>query len=109
MVVLVHRTLQTTNSVTKEKSLETYHIAVPVPRRNDRSSQVRMLLLSASDLRSPDDGLARIERLYHLDGGHHVGIVFLLNERGGKENGMIAYMELQARCVMLREVHLPLG
>jgi hypothetical protein len=56
-----------------------------------------MLLLSALDMQSSADGLARIERLYHLDGGHHVAVVFLVDNKGEKENGVNTYMELQAR------------
>jgi hypothetical protein len=56
-----------------------------------------MLLLSASDMQSSANGLARIERLYHLDGGHQVAVVFLIDNQGTKENGVKAYMELQAR------------
>lgn len=63
-----------------------------------------MLLLSASDVRSPAAGWARIERLYHLDGGRHVGIVFLLHETGPKDDGIDAYMELQARWVQYETV-----
>jgi hypothetical protein len=58
-----------------------------------------MVLLSASDKALAADGMARIERLYNLDGSSKVGIVFLLHE-AGKENtddGMTAYMELQAK------------
>jgi len=56
-----------------------------------------MLLLSALDMQSTSNGLTRIERLYHLDGGHHVAVVFLIDNQGGKENGVKAYMELQKR------------
>lgn len=56
-----------------------------------------MLLLSVVDMRHNADGLARIERLYHLDGGHHVAIIFLLESKSGIEGGVKAYMELQAR------------
>jgi len=56
-----------------------------------------MLLLSALDMQSSANGLTRIERLYHLDGGHHVAVVFLVGNQSAKENGVKAYMELQAR------------
>jgi hypothetical protein len=56
-----------------------------------------MLLLSAFDMHSRANGLARIERLYHLDGGHHVAVVFLVNNQGPKEDGVKEYMELQTR------------
>jgi hypothetical protein len=83
--------------VTTEKTLGTHDIAIPLPRRDVQGNYVRMLLLSASDMRPGADGASRIERLYHLDGGHHVAIVFLLDNKGGKEDGVKAYMDLQAR------------
>jgi hypothetical protein len=56
-----------------------------------------MLLLSPLDMQPSANGLARIDRLYHLDGGHHVAVVFLVDNQGAKEIGVKAYMELQAR------------
>jgi hypothetical protein len=56
-----------------------------------------MLLLSAADMQPKADGLGRIERLYHLDGGHHVAIVFLLDNNGASDDGVRGYMEMQAR------------
>ncbi len=86
-------------SVTVEKTLGTHDIAIPLPQRGDQGSRVWMLLLSALDMQSSADGLARIERLYHLNGGHHVALVFLVdnNNQGVKADGVKAYMELQAR------------
>jgi hypothetical protein len=58
---------------------------------------MRMLLLSISDLRPPFDSWGRIERLYHLNGGRLVGIVFLLDAASGHEDSIVAYMDLQAK------------
>jgi hypothetical protein len=70
---------------------------MPVPRRGDQGNHVWMLLLSALDMQSSANGLTRIERLYHLDGGHHAAVVFLVDNQSAKGNGVKAYMELQAR------------
>jgi hypothetical protein len=84
-------------SVSIEKALDTHDIVIPLPQRGEQGNHVWMLLLSALDMQSGANGLARIERLYHLDGGHHVAVVFLVDNKGAKENGVKAYMELQAR------------
>jgi hypothetical protein len=81
-----------------EKSLVTHDIALPSSRTGGRVG-FRLLLLSTSDLRPPQDGWSRIERFLHLTGGRDVGIVFLLQETSSSENGIIPYMELQARYV----------
>lgn len=46
--------------------------------------------------------MARIERLYNLDGGCHVGILFLLQPSPGVVHGsnMIPFMELQTQSVI---------
>jgi hypothetical protein len=54
-------------------------------------------LLSAADLSPSQDGWTRIERLSHLTGGDNVGIVFLLQQTSPGENGIVPYMDLQAR------------
>ena len=70
---------------------------LPRLRPEDEKDWFRLLLLSSVDLKSPTTSMARIERLYHQNGGKHVGIVFLLNEKSPSRNGTIALMELQAR------------
>lgn len=80
-----------------EKTLETHDIALSLPRGDTQPDYFRLLLLSASD----SEPLERIERIFHLTGGRQVGVVFLLKEQfsKGKRNGMVAYLNLQARFV----------
>lgn len=87
-----------------EKVLNTHDIAIPLPRMNDEGNYVRMLLLTVSDIKSPDKGWKRIERLYHLHGGHNVGMVLLLAGEDTKDDSVHAYMELQARYVGIQRV-----
>ena len=82
-----------------ESALKTHDIAIPLPRTDDEGGYVRMLLLTVSDIKSRNEGWKRIERLYHLHGGHNVGVVLLLAEGANKEDGLHAYMELQGRYV----------
>ncbi|KAI9730459.1 MAG: hypothetical protein M1818_008154 [Claussenomyces sp. TS43310] len=79
-----------------EKSLNTHDIAIPLSRPNDEGGFFRLLLLSALDLRASDQAMARIERLYHLNGSRLNGIIFLLNGTAPQEESMNAYMSLQA-------------
>ncbi|PMD24925.1 hypothetical protein NA56DRAFT_668815 [Hyaloscypha hepaticicola] len=83
----------------QEKTLETQDLAIPLPRRGQREQPeyFRMILLSSSDLQPQGTEMARIERLYHSNGGRHVGVIFLLNEKSPKGNGTIEFMNLQAR------------
>ncbi|QSZ35511.1 hypothetical protein DSL72_008381 [Monilinia vaccinii-corymbosi] len=67
-----------------------------MPRSREEEQQVfRVLLLSSSDMESSTHASARIERLDHQTGGRNVGIIFLLHEKGGSENGMKEYLKLQ--------------
>lgn len=79
----------------KEKSLDSYDIALPLPRGNTKPDLYRLLLLSESDI----EPISRIERLCHITGGRQIGVVFLLKEQFTKGNGMMAYLNLQARFV----------
>lgn len=72
-------------------------MAIPLPRQGDRGKHVRMLLLSPLDMDANGNGMARIERLFHLDSGHLMAVIFLLENKGRKEDGVKGYMELQAR------------
>lgn len=54
-----------------------------------------ILLLSPSDLQPPANAIARVERLYHKNGGKNVGVMFLLQEKSPQANGTPALMELQ--------------
>jgi len=84
-----------------ERSLDTHDLAIPLPSTSQSTQQdlFRIIAISFSDLISPSTSMARIERLYHQQGGKHVGILFLLKESKDTGNGTIAFMELQARYV----------
>lgn len=82
-----------------ETSLETHDIAVPVPNTAGLQEQqfFRLILISSSDLVPLAAAMPRIERLYHQQGGRNCGILFLLQEKSPKDNGIMAFMGLQAR------------
>ena len=83
--------------ITAEKTFKTHDIAIPIRAGGEQGNDVRMLLLSAADMQSPENGWKRIEKLYHLYGGHNVGIVFLVGGKEATEGGVHDYMELQAK------------
>lgn len=69
---------------------------------------MRFLLLSASDLDLQEKVIEKIERLSLFNGGQHVGIVFLLKEKDGK-NGFTAYIKLQTMLVIHRPLPIRLS
>lgn len=60
-----------------------------------------MILVSATDLHGLESLMARIERLYNLDGSRHMGIVFLMqpSPATGLNSDIIPFMELQTQSV----------
>lgn len=82
-----------------EKLLQTHDLAVPLPKAHEQYQQgfFLLLLFSTTDVQSPASAMARIERLYHQEGGQHVGIIFLLQGEGSNINGTVSFMSLQAR------------
>ena len=70
---------------------------MPRPGQPDQKEYIQLILLSSSDLQPLAPAMARIERLYHSSGGRHVGVIFLLNEKSPKSNGIIDFMNLQTR------------
>lgn len=66
---------------------------------------MRFLLLSASDLDTQEEVVERVERLSLFNEGQHVGTVFLLKEKDGK-NGFTAYIKLQTMLVIHRPLHI---
>ncbi len=84
---------------TPEKLLQTHDLAIPLPRAHEQYQQgfFLLLLLSAADVLSPASAMVRIERLYHQEGGQHVGIIFLLQGEGATHNATVSFMNLQAR------------
>ncbi|RAL62505.1 hypothetical protein DID88_005070 [Monilinia fructigena] len=80
----------------REGTINTHDLSIPIPSTKEGEQQFfRVLLLSPSDMKSSTNASARIERLDHQTGGRNVGIIFLLRENGGGENGMKEYMNLQ--------------
>ena len=72
--------------------LGTHDMAVPFSSgSHSKASMLRAILLAPDDL---EDSAAqsRIDRLYHLNGGRHVVVVFLL-----QSGGTNALMRLQLR------------
>ena len=76
--------------------LTTHDLALPIPPRspNTPPQKAIFLLLSSSDLKQ-EQTIQRIERFSMLDGGEHVAIIFLLQEKEDKKDGMAAFIELQ--------------
>ena len=69
----------------------------PQPQPPPRAAALRAVFLAAEDLGS-EATRARLERLYHLDGGRDAAVVFLL-KRGSDsgEDPMTAFARLQLR------------
>ncbi|KND88654.1 hypothetical protein TOPH_06654 [Tolypocladium ophioglossoides CBS 100239] len=70
--------------------LETHDVAFPVPSHRGRGQLCRVVLLSASQVGTPE-ARDRIDRLSLLDGGGKVAVILLLADR----DGMAAFMTLQ--------------
>ncbi|KAF7958788.1 hypothetical protein EAE96_002321 [Botrytis aclada] len=79
----------------KEATLNTHDISLPMQRKTGEQEFFRVLLLSPSDMQPIANLSARIERLYHQTGGRNVGIIFLLCETDGNDNGLKEFMNLQ--------------
>ncbi|TEY85190.1 hypothetical protein BOTCAL_0016g00440 [Botryotinia calthae] len=79
----------------KETTLNTHDISLPMQSKTGEEELFRVLLLSSSDMQPMSNISARIERLYHQTGGRNVCIIFLLREKGGDDNGLQEFMDLQ--------------
>lgn len=86
--------LKANNIKWKETQLDTHDAALPIPGQPHRV--LRAIFLSPSDV-GTDDCQNRIQRLFHLNGGQDVVIVFLLKQGKGKVNPMEAFMTLQLK------------
>lgn len=82
-----------------EKNLGTHDIAMPLTRSGNQGEYFRLLLVSASDCRALEAVMARIERLYHLNGSRLIGTVFLMKGEDSKkkQESLNAFMSLQGR------------
>lgn len=77
-----------------ETRLETHDVAVPLPLPGQPSHlALRAVCLSPQDVGSLETR-KRLERLYNLNGGQYVAVVFLM-ENHNKENGPALMMKLQ--------------
>jgi len=79
-----------------ELHLQTYDLAIPLPTQG-KQEFFRAILLSPAEMRSEEDCMGSIERLYHQTGGINVGIVFLVQDGGSQESGIRSLMNLQIR------------
>ncbi|KAK6842413.1 hypothetical protein PG990_005644 [Apiospora arundinis] len=96
--------LQNSNPRWKEKPLQSHDVAMPYrPMNGDSKPPVlRAILLCPQDV-GTDATRQRIERLYHLDGGQHVAIVFFMKQsRPG--SALASLMELQLELLKGREM-----
>ncbi|KAI0890045.1 uncharacterized protein GGS22DRAFT_183395 [Annulohypoxylon maeteangense] len=88
----------------KEARLDTHDAALPIPGPVGQSRRIlRAIFLSPSDV-GTDDCQNRIQRLFHLNGGQDVVIVFLLKQEEDKVSPMSAFMTLQ---LSLGEFEMP--
>lgn len=84
-----------TDDVTPEATLNTHDVAMPFKPNGRQASATafRAMLLSPSEL--GEEGTSkRIERLYNLNGGQHVAIVFLM-KASGNSSAIFSFMALQ--------------
>ncbi|OTA92151.1 hypothetical protein M434DRAFT_32149 [Hypoxylon sp. CO27-5] len=92
---LVPALLQGNNVRWKEAKLDTHHAALPIPDPRNQSQRVlRVIFLSPLDV-GIDDCRTQIQRLYHLNGGQDIAIVFLLKQESEHASPMTALMTLQ--------------
>ncbi|KAI1827977.1 hypothetical protein F4861DRAFT_236283 [Xylaria intraflava] len=83
----------------KEAQLDTHDVAVPLRTPGPFSQRVfRALFMSPRDVGSVKSS-SRIERLYHVNGGRDVGIVFLLQHEDGQQSAVASFMTLQLQLV----------
>ncbi|KAI0135435.1 hypothetical protein F4814DRAFT_22483 [Daldinia grandis] len=79
----------------KGAKLDTHDIALPLPNPGGTPRRIlRALLLSPPDV-GKTESRTRIQRLFHLNGGQDIAIVFLLQQAQDQESPMTALMTLQ--------------
>ena len=78
-----------------EATLNTHDVAMPFhpARRQASATAFRAILLSPGEL-GAEGTRERIQRLYNLNGGQHVAIVFLM-KASGNESAEFSFMTLQ--------------
>ncbi|OTB18302.1 hypothetical protein K445DRAFT_19861 [Daldinia sp. EC12] len=79
----------------KEAKLETHDVAIPLPNPGGTPRRVlRAILLLPSDVGN-DSSRNRIRRLFNLNGGQDIVLVFLLEQGHDQVNPVAALMKLQ--------------
>ncbi|KAI1500108.1 hypothetical protein F5X99DRAFT_257674 [Biscogniauxia marginata] len=94
----------TMNSRWRETRLDTHDVAMPLPTIDASSRRVLRAILVSPHHVGSEDTRARIERLYHLNGGRDVAVIFLLKQCEGLESPMAMLMKLQLDLVVGREI-----
>ncbi|KAI1341631.1 hypothetical protein F5Y15DRAFT_362885 [Xylariaceae sp. FL0016] len=88
----------------KESKLETHDVAMTLPPSDGWPNPVfRAICLSPQDVGSQHTR-NRIERLYHLNGGQNIAIIFLLKAEGDQQNPVALLMRLQLDLASIRNI-----
>ncbi|KAL6920106.1 hypothetical protein FSHL1_004083 [Fusarium sambucinum] len=75
----------------EETTLEACDITFPITASNTTTSDFKVILSSLSELQS-QEGKARVERLFLMQGGEHVAVILLLDG----EDSMLGFSNVQA-------------
>ncbi|RYO89057.1 hypothetical protein DL764_008635 [Monosporascus ibericus] len=78
-----------------ETKLDTHDIALPLPQAAGQPQRVLCAILLIPTEVGSEATRARLERLYHLNGGRDVAVVFLLKHEDGQESPTATLMRLQ--------------
>ncbi|POS85086.1 hypothetical protein EPUL_001600, partial [Erysiphe pulchra] len=93
----------------KEHELDTFDLALPITSRTTGIGSpdfFQIILLSSVDLKESNLVSARIQRLFYRQGGKNIGIIFLLNGQGQKDNSPKALMSIQES--FLSDLEIPI-
>ncbi|KAL3606480.1 hypothetical protein FPOAC2_01437 [Fusarium poae] len=83
--------LKTSSSIWRETILEACDIKFPITASNTTTAYFKVILSSLSELQS-QEGKARVERLFLMQGGEHVAVILLLDG----EDSMLGFSNVQA-------------
>lgn len=78
-----------------ESTLEACDITFPITASNTTPVDFKVILSSLSELQS-EQGKARVERLFLMEGGEHVAVVLLLDG----DDSILSFSNLQAEYVI---------
>ncbi|KAI1263026.1 hypothetical protein F5Y18DRAFT_429496 [Xylariaceae sp. FL1019] len=85
---------QSTLGLWREARLETHDVAIPLSTPGAATRRtLRAIFMSPTDVGSSSN-TARIDRLYFLNGGRDIAIIFLLKQQGqqGQQEGSMAIL-----------------